>query len=98
MTVSAMSQGSKSCERALFGHGRDLFVRIVMLGVVLGSLFDVFHGMDQVAMGNHGMMRRLVEVPCSVILSGTALMFGGVLQKFGGLQMMIDAFLRHDLE
>jgi hypothetical protein len=69
-----------------------------MLGVVLGSLFDVFHGVDQVAMGNHGMMRRLVEVPGSVELCRHALMLRGVLQKFSGLQMMIDAFLRHALE
>jgi hypothetical protein len=73
-------------------------VRIVILGVVLRRLFDVFHGMHQVAVGNHGVMRRFIEISRPVKLRGHALVFRGVLQKFSGLQMMINAFLRHDLE
>jgi hypothetical protein len=95
MTAVTIPKGGKSCERARFGDERALFVRIVIFGLVFAGAFDVFDRMDQVAVGNHGVMGGFFEFSEAVKLGGGALMFGGMLQKFGSFQMMIHAFLRH---
>lgn len=97
MTATAIRKGQKSCERARFPGERVLFVRIVAFRLVLARAFYVLHGMNQVAVRNHGVMRRLFEVPGAVIFCGGALVPGGMLQKFCGFQMMINALLRHKL-
>jgi hypothetical protein len=95
MTAIAIREGGKSSERALFAGERDFFVRIVTLGLVFARTFDVFDGMNQVAVRNHGVMRRLFKLPGAVIFRGAALVFGRMLQQFRGFQVMIHALLRH---
>jgi hypothetical protein len=95
MTAISIRVGEKSYERARFAGERILFVRIVVFGLMFAGPFNVLDCMDQVAVRNHGMMRGLLEFSGAVILSGAALMLGGMLEQLGGFQMMIDAFLRH---
>jgi hypothetical protein len=95
MTAISIPAGEKSCERARFAGERILFVRIVVFRLMFAGAFNVLHCMDQMAVGNHGMMRGLLEFSGAMILSGAALMLGGMLQQLGGFQMMIDALLRH---
>lgn len=68
----------------------------MVLSLVFGRGFDVFGGVDQMAVGDHRMMRGLLKFPGAVVLRRDPLVLGGMLQQFSGLQMMIDAFLRHD--
>ncbi len=70
-------------------------MRIVALGLVFGRRFHVFGRMDQMAVGDHRMMGGLLKFPCAVVLRRDPLVLGGMLQQFSGLQVMIDAFLRH---
>jgi len=95
MTAIAIRDGRKSDERARFDGERALFVRIVVFGLVFAGPFDVLHRVEQMAVGNHGVMSGLFELTGTVIFRGAALMFGGMLEKFRGFQMMIDALLRH---
>jgi hypothetical protein len=95
MTAISIRVGKKSYERARFAGERTLFVRIVVFGLVFAGPFNVLHCMDQVAVRNHGMMGGLLEFTGAVIFSGAALVLGGMLEQFGGFQMMIDAFLGH---
>jgi hypothetical protein len=95
MTAISIRLGEKSYERARFAGERALFVRIVVFSLVFAGPFDVLDCMDQMAVGNHGVMGGLLEFSRAVILGGAALMLGGMLEQFGGFQMMIDAFLRH---
>jgi hypothetical protein len=95
MTAIARCHGEKSYERALFGYERTFFVRIVVFRHMFACPFHMLHRMDQVAMGNHGMMGRFFEFSAAVVLGGAALVFGGVLQELSGFQMMIHALLRH---
>jgi hypothetical protein len=95
MTAISILEGEKSYERARFAGEWTLFVRIVVFGLVLAGPFDVLDRVDQVAVRNHGMMGGLLEFAGAVILSGAALMPGGMLEQLGGFQMMIDALLRH---
>jgi hypothetical protein len=95
MTAIARCNGEKSYERARFGNERTLFVQIVVFRHVLTRTFDVLHCVNQVAVGNHGMMGRLFEFSAAMVFSGEALVFGGVLQEFRRFQMMIHALLRH---
>jgi hypothetical protein len=95
MTAITISKGKKSYERARFSGERALFVRIVVFSLVFAGPFDVLDCMDQMAVRNHGMMGGLLEFAGAVIFSGAALMLGGMLEQLGGLQMMIDALLRH---
>jgi hypothetical protein len=95
MTAIAIAVGEKSYERARFDREWTLFVRIVAFRLVLAGPFDVLHRMDQVAVGNHGMVGRFFKFTGAVVLGSAPLMLRGVLQKFRSLQMMIDALLRH---
>jgi hypothetical protein len=95
MTATARCNGEKSYERARFGNERTLIVRIVVFRDVFAGAFNVLHGMNQVAVGDHGMMCRFFEFSGAVIFGGGALMFGGMLQELRGLQVMIHALLRH---
>ena len=95
MTATARCNGEKSYERARFANERTLIVRIVAFRHVFAGAFDVLDRMNQVAVGNHGMMGRLFEFSSAVIFGGAALVFGGMLQEFGGFQMMIHTLLRH---
>jgi hypothetical protein len=96
MTAIAIQAGGKSCERARFSVERDLFVRIVALSLVFARPFNMLQRMNQVAVRNHGVVSGLLKLPAAMIFRRGALMFGGVFQQFGSLQMMINAFLRHD--
>jgi hypothetical protein len=93
MSEIAIREAGKSYERARFAGERTLIVRIVAFRLVLAGPFDMLNRMDQVAVRNHGMMRRLFEFPGAVILGGGALVLRGVLEKFRSFQMMIDALL-----
>jgi hypothetical protein len=95
MTAIAIHDGEKSYERACFGNERTLFVRIVAFRHVLARTFDVLYRVNQVAVGNHGMMGRFLEFPAAVVFGGAALVLGGVLEEFRSFQMMINALLRH---
>src|SRR5450432_873089 len=57
----------------------------------------MLHRVDQVSMGDHGMMGRLVELPGTMEFRGATLMLCGMLQQFRRFQMMINALLRHAL-
>jgi hypothetical protein len=70
-------------------------VRIVAFRLVLARPFHVLHRMDQVAVGNHRVVGGFFKFAGAVVLGGSALVLRGMLKKLGGLQMMIDAFLRH---
>ncbi|HEV1285440.1 MAG TPA: hypothetical protein VNU44_09020 [Bryobacteraceae bacterium] len=70
-------------------------MRIVAFRLVLTGAFDVLHGMDQVAVGNHRMMSRLLKLSGAVVFRCAALVLRGMLQKFRRFQMMINALLRH---
>ena len=68
------------------------------MGIVVFSLMpagrdNVLHRMHQVAVGDHGMVRRPIELFRTVVLGGAPLMLRGVLQKFRSFQMMINALL-----
>ena len=93
MMSIARCSGGKSYERARFGNERTLFVRIVVFRDVFAGTFDVLHRMNQVAVGNHGMMGCLFEFSGAVVFGGAALMLRGVLQEFRSFQVMIDALL-----
>jgi hypothetical protein len=95
MTAIARCNGEKSYERALFGNERAFFVRIMAFRHVFAGTFDVLDRMNQVAVGNHGVVGRLFEFSAAVEFGGAALVFGGMLQEFGGFQMMIHTLLRH---
>jgi hypothetical protein len=95
MTAIARCNAGKSCERARFGNERTLFVRIVAFRHVFARALDVLDSVNQMAVGNHGMMGRLFEFTAAVEFGGGALVFSGMLQKFRGFQMMIHALLRH---
>lgn len=95
MTATARSDGEKSYERARFGNERTLIVRIVVFRHVFAGTLNVFHRVNQVAVGNHGVMGRFFEFSGAVILGGAALVFSGVLQEFRSFQMMVHALLRH---
>lgn len=95
MTATARCNGEKSYERALFGNERAFFMRIVAFRHVFARALDVLHRVNQVAVGNHGMMGGFFELSGAVVLGGAALVSGGVLQEFRGFQMMIHALLRH---
>ena len=93
MVAIAIGKGEKSYERARFGNERTLFVRIVAFRDVFARTFDVLHRVNQVAVGNHGMMGRFFEFSAAVVFGGAALVFRGVLQEIRGFQMMIHALL-----
>jgi hypothetical protein len=95
MTATARCYGEKSYERARFADERTLFVRIVAFGDVFARAFHVLDRVNQVAVGDHGVMGRLLEFSTAVELGGAALVFGGVLQQFGGFQVMVHTLLRH---
>jgi len=95
MVAIAIRKGDKSYERARFGNERTLFVRIVVFRHVFARTFDVLDCVNQMAVGNHGMMGRLFEFSAAVKFRGGALVFSGMLQEFRGFQMMIHALLRH---
>jgi hypothetical protein len=100
MTGISRREGAKSYERARFRRERDnlpLFVRIVVFGLVLACRLDVLSRVDQVAVRNHGMMGGLFKLSRAVVFRGAALVLRGMLEKFRGFQVMINAFLRHDL-
>ena len=68
------------------------------MGIVVFSLMParshyMLHRMHQVAVGDHGMVSRPVELFRTVVLGGASLMFRGVFQKFRSFQMMINALL-----
>jgi len=95
MTAIARSDGGKSYERALFGNERTFFVRIVAFRDVFARTFDVLHRVNQVAVGNHGMMGCFFEFSSAVVFGGATLVSGGMLQELRSFQMMIHALLRH---
>ena len=72
-------------------------MRIVAFRLVLAGPFDMLDGMNQVAVRNHGMMGRFFKFSGRVVLGCRALVLRRMLQKFGGLQVMIDTLLRHAL-
>ena len=94
MRAIAIPGGGKSYERALFRGERAFFVRIVVFRLVLAGPFDMLDRMDQVAVRNHGMMRRFFKFSGRVALGGAALVLRRMLQKFGGFQVMIEQMIR----
>ena len=78
MTAIAIRDGEKSYERACFGNERTLFVRIVAFRHVLARTFDVLYRVNQVAVGNHGMMGRFFVVSAIMMLSRFAMVTRGM--------------------
>jgi hypothetical protein len=70
-------------------------VRVVVFRLMLTRAVDVFDGVNQVALRNHGVVRGLFKFARTVKFGGGTLVLGSMLQKFGGFQMMIHTFLRH---
>ena len=79
--------GEKSYERALFGDERALFMRIVAFRLVFARALDVLHRMDQVAVGNHGMMGGFFKFSGR---RGTWRRYAGVSRHAPGVRRLSD--------
>ena len=65
-------------------------MRAVRLSVVTARLGMVMFGVAGVAVGDVGVMRRLLVIAGFVVLGGFAVMLGGMLVVLGGLVMVLD--------
>ena len=64
-----------------------------MFGVMTAGLDMMVFGMAGMAMGAVGVVRRLVVIAGLVVLGRFAVMLRRVFVVFGGLVMMLDAFV-----
>ena len=67
----------------------------MLVGMVLGGLFDMMRRLQRVAVRHVGVMRRLFVVACFMMGRGFAVMFGCSFMMMGSQMMMLNAFVCH---